>query len=435
MSQSVTEVFNNTVFAAGTWGSGGYDGVGFYTGGSVGTGTATLTGSPVNFHDPVSAVLNGTSMTLYAYADIANGGGIVLTTRNYSAFYVFLDAALVPSQEYALYYAFTGFTAPCFASGTHIATARGEVAVESLRVGDRVVALRGARFARVTWIGRRRVACRHHARGHDLWPVRVAAGAFGPDMPHRDLRLSPDHAVYVEGGLVPVRYLLNGATIVQTPVACVTYWHVELAAHDILLAEGLPAESYLDTGNRNAFDNDASAWRAPVLARHIWRERACAPLRIDPDMHQGLRQRLHARALLLGHVATDDPDLRVLADGVALPCRRDGLVWRATLPAGTAIVRLLSRVAAPSDLSLDSSDHRRLGVAVTRLALDGAMIAPGDPRRAVGWHAPEPMLQWTNGDAVLRCDAGPAAVLDITTAPLLRYWLPPVTEAGSPQAA
>jgi hypothetical protein len=47
-----------------------------------------------------------------------------------------------------------------------------------------------------------------------------------------------------------VRYLCNGATIRQESVAVVEYYHVELDAHDIMLAEGLPAESYLDTGNR-----------------------------------------------------------------------------------------------------------------------------------------------------------------------------------------
>jgi hypothetical protein len=59
--------------------------------------------------------------------------------------------------------------------------------------------------------------------------------------------------VHLDGVLIPVRHLLNGASIVQEPVDHVTYWHVELPTHGVLLAEGLPVESYLDTGNRPAF--------------------------------------------------------------------------------------------------------------------------------------------------------------------------------------
>lgn len=417
------DVFNDTPFAPGTWGSGGFDGVGFYTGGSVGAGSATLSGTATAFGSPITADLNGTQVTLLAYAEIANGGGIVLTSEDYSTFYVFMDAGFDPAEQYPLHYGFGDFSAPCFAGGTRIATARGEIPVEALRIGDRVLAVRTGRFAPVTWLGRRRVACRDHARGRDLWPVRIAAGAFAPDMPHRDLRLSPDHSVYVEGGLIPVRYLVNGATIVQAPVASVTYWHVELAAHDVLLAEGLPTESYLDTGNRGAFDNNGGVRAHPALARKLWRERACARLHDDPAMHRALRQRLHARAGLLGFTTTDDPDLRLLVDGVAMPMERDGVTWRATLPAGTRVLRLLSRTAVPGEMLPDSDDRRRLGVAVTHLALDGAAIPPGDARRSAGWHDAEADLQWTDGDATLRLDGG--GVIDLTLAPLLRYWLAP----------
>jgi hypothetical protein len=71
--------------------------------------------------------------------------------------------------------------------------------------------------------------------------------------------LSPDHALFVDGLLIPVRYLCNGATIRQDARSEVTYFHVELDRHDILRAEGLPVESYLDAGNRGAFENATRA--------------------------------------------------------------------------------------------------------------------------------------------------------------------------------
>ena len=109
------------------------------------------------------------------------------------------------------------------------------------------------------WVGRRTIACQCHPRPHDVWPVRIAADAFGRGRPARDLWLSPDHAVFIDNVLIPIRYLINGATVVQEAAERITYYHVELERHDILLAEGLPAESYLDTGNRGAFENGGVA--------------------------------------------------------------------------------------------------------------------------------------------------------------------------------
>jgi hypothetical protein len=132
---------------------------------------------------------------------------------------------------------------PCFAAGTRILTAAGEVPVEELIVGDRVATIGGV-LARIIWLGHQRAKVPH---------VRVSAGAFGEHLPARDLLLSPDHAVFVDNVLVPIRHLINGSTVVQEQIDEVAYYHVELAAHDVILAEGLPCESYLDTGNRAAF--------------------------------------------------------------------------------------------------------------------------------------------------------------------------------------
>jgi hypothetical protein len=154
---------------------------------------------------------------------------------------------------------------PCFARGTCVATPDGPVAVENLRIGDRVVTLDGQEEP-VIWIGRRQVDCARHTEPSRVWPVRITAGAFAPQTPQRDLYLSPDHAVYAAGVLVPVKHLVNGATVVQLAVDTVTYVHIELASHQVILAEGLPAETYLDTGDRTAFGNGAG----PVSLHPVW---------------------------------------------------------------------------------------------------------------------------------------------------------------------
>jgi collagen type I alpha len=190
-------------------------------------------------------------------------------------------------------------TAPCFVAGTRIATEHGEIAIEGLRVGDRVQVLDGSSQP-VIWLGHRTVDCARHPQPRKVWPVRVAAGAFGPDQPRRDLLLSPDHALLVDGVLIPVKYLLNGVTIAQVPVLEVTYHHVELARHAILLAEGLPAESYLDTGDRTGFANGGRASELyPDLSSVAREAQACAPLTVAGAALDAARCRVNMLAQLL----------------------------------------------------------------------------------------------------------------------------------------
>ncbi len=142
----------------------------------------------------------------------------------------------------------------CFTAGTLIRTAGGEREVQTLAPGDVVPTARGGE-ATVRWLGHRRVRCDRLARPADAHPVLIAAGAFGDGLPMRDLRLSPHHAVLMDGALIPVRLLLNGRGLRQEAVDSVEYWHVELDRHDVILAEGLPAESWLDRGDRDLFAN------------------------------------------------------------------------------------------------------------------------------------------------------------------------------------
>ncbi len=203
--------------------------------------------------------------------------------------------------------------APCFVAGTRISTDRGEVAVEDLRIGDRVQAVaqrplpgpaphRGRGLGRgpaqpVIWIGHRTVDCARHPQPRKVWPVRIAAGAFGPNRPTRNLFLSPDHALYTDDVLIPVKHLINGTTIVQTPVDTVTYFHVELPEHAVLLADNLPAESYLDAGDRANFANALGPIALyPDFASRVWDAAGCAPLVVTGGKLDAIRQWVDAIA-------------------------------------------------------------------------------------------------------------------------------------------
>ena len=127
--------------------------------------------------------------------------------------------------------------------------------------------------------------------------MRISAGAFGDGRPLRDLWLSPDHAVFVDDVLIPVRHLINGTSVVQVPMNEVTYYHVELPRHDVVLAEGLPAESYLDTGDRCNFDNGGGAVALhPDFSMRVWEAEGCAPLIVTGAQLAAVRQRLNDRA-------------------------------------------------------------------------------------------------------------------------------------------
>ncbi len=257
--------------------------------------------------------------------------------------------------------AFSGTTSPtpipCFARGTRILTPNGEIAIEDLREGDLVVTLAGESKP-IVWIGDRKVDCCRHAAPDKVWPVRVQAGAFGDGLPRRDLLLSPDHSVFCENVLIPIRHLVNAATVVQERTDLVHYFHLELESHDVILAESLPAESYLDTGNRRAFANGgANLMLHPDFAALTWDD-GCAPLCLDGPAVVAVRRRLRERQIAMR-------GLHVEVGGRAIrPAAVKGNLYRFLLPAGAAEARIVSRPALPVQIDLAASNPRRLGVCV-----------------------------------------------------------------------
>lgn len=143
----------------------------------------------------------------------------------------------------------------CFYPGTRIATPTGEQAVETLRIGDLVLTSDGAARP-VRWMGRQSVSTRFQDPLRVL-PVRIRAGAFAPGLPHRDLLVSPDHALLLGSILVQAGALVNGLSILREAIVPerFTYHHIELADHSLILAEGAAAETFIDNVNRLRFDN------------------------------------------------------------------------------------------------------------------------------------------------------------------------------------
>ncbi len=143
----------------------------------------------------------------------------------------------------------------CFAQGTRVMTPHGEVPVEDLRIGDRVTTADG-RAEPIRFIGRQTVMPRF-GLPELLCPILIRAGALGENVPVRDLRVSAHHGIVVDGLLCFAQALVNGVSIVQDPAPpeVLTYYSIETTAHEVLLADGTPAESFCDNIAREHFDN------------------------------------------------------------------------------------------------------------------------------------------------------------------------------------
>ena len=172
--------------------------------------------------------------------------------------------------------AFTVSAVPCFCPGTMITTAYGDVPVENLAIGDLVLTSSG-QTKPILWIGRRSYPY-HLAIGRtELQPVLIRASALGGGLPKRDLWLSPKHALLVRDLLVPAELLVNGISVLRKEIENdLSYLHIELEDHDLLLAEGTPAESFVDDDSRSMFDNAADY--ATLYPARLSRPQAwCAP--------------------------------------------------------------------------------------------------------------------------------------------------------------
>jgi glycosyltransferase involved in cell wall biosynthesis len=186
----------------------------------------------------------------------------------------------------------------CYLRGTRIATVQGEVAIEDLAVGDLLVTASGA-LRPLKWIGRRSYTGWLAAGNADVWPICFAPGSLSDGVPARELRVSPEHAMWLDGVLVPAALLVNGSSIVKSAVLDeVHYYHLELETHDIILAEGAPAESFVDDNSRGIFHNAADFYACHPDVPH-GPATFCAPRVEDGFELDAICRRLAGRARTL----------------------------------------------------------------------------------------------------------------------------------------
>ena len=254
----------------------------------------------------------------------------------------------------------------------------------------------------ITWIGTGRVLATR-GRRNAATPVIICKGALADNVPHHDLRVTKGHSLYLDGALIPVEFLVNHRSILWDDRAQeVSIYHIELATHDVLVANGAPAESYRDDGNRWLFQNANSGWSQES-------QEPCAPLLTGGALVDQIWRRLLDRSgARPGVPMTDDPDLHLVIDGKRLdPAERQPDMYAFHLPASSRSARLISLSGVPQELGV-SRDDRELGVAVRQLLLeqcDGRWraLTAEDACLSDGYHAFEADIgiRWTTGDAAI----------------------------------
>lgn len=144
----------------------------------------------------------------------------------------------------------------CFLRGTRILTSGDEIPVEDLTIGALVETLNGP--LPVKWIGRQRFKKDSPSWHWNVAPIRVARFALSDQYPRRDLYLSPGHSLFIDGFLIPVEWLVNGRSIAlaaMDDLKVIDYFHIELETHEVVFAEGAPAETLVITNDREDFAN------------------------------------------------------------------------------------------------------------------------------------------------------------------------------------
>jgi len=329
----------------------------------------------------------------------------------------------------------------CYLKGTHIATPEGEVKVETLKAGDKVLTANSG-IATVKWLGQRtlyksRIPAKDAVRA---FPILFKKDSIAPNVPHRNLMVSPGHHISFDGTLVPAMMLVNGQTIVQQfETKEFEYFHVELDQFDIILAEGVPAESYVDTGNRSMFHNSAEVALnpdfGPVTGRPVIE--GIKVVQQGPIV-EAIRRHLLSRAEEMTDVTlTTEAGLCIEANGQLIqatpPFAKEG-VYRFVLPENSGDVQILSRSATVRDVSVHARrDIREIGVGLSDISIydnEGRrhMIDLQDPS-IEGLHPSQEArgttMRWTNGHAIVPASlilTTGKSTLELTVLCTYQYW-------------
>lgn len=188
-----------------------------------------------------------------------------------------------------------------FLPGTMIATEHGEIPIERIHAGMRVVALGGDLIA-VAWTGHRHLVPSLHPRPDSVHPIRILRDAIADSIPPHDLIVGPGQPLFLSGTPIPARFLRNDSSVtIESAWAGVDYFHLALAGPGRPLAELVPVEPCDSAADKRAFGRDGIIKLHPGLV---------VSNRGPSILAEAIQQLLKRRAMLRGLVPSPEPDLR-----------------------------------------------------------------------------------------------------------------------------
>lgn len=310
----------------------------------------------------------------------------------------------------------------CFLEGSMISTPSGLAAVEDLAQGDVVHTYDNGVQAeeRLSWAGMKHCVVRPELADDEAgYPVRILKDAISDGVPFKDLLVTSEHCLFLDGKFVPARMLVNGRSIFyDKTLTSYNYYHIETANHSVIMADGVLTESYLDTGNRASFRQTGNVVSITGgSSRNLTWADAAAPLDVSRSFVEPLSQQFAARAEQAGLALvapavtlTDDAELHLETENgmIIRPARTANGRVMFMIPGAIEKVRIVSNASRPCDVVGSFVDDRRsLGVLLGEITIfesnkTQTLNAHLTDASLGGWHALEESdMRWTSGNAEL----------------------------------
>ncbi|GBQ97836.1 hypothetical protein AA0229_0656 [Gluconobacter cerinus NRIC 0229] len=308
----------------------------------------------------------------------------------------------------------------CFLADTLIAGPNGNIAVQDLAPGDTVTSYRDgqAYSSTVSWAGKAHCVVRPEKADDEAgYPVRILENAIALGVPFQDMLVTSEHCLFLDGKFIPARMLVNGRSIYyDKSFTSYDYFHIETEDHSVIMANGALTESYLDTGNRRAFEQKSNVFMFGQKAKS-WESDAAAALTVCRDLVEPLYRQIEQRAQELqfavqapAATTVTESDLHLVSDrGHRIqPLRTVDNRVMFMIPSDVSSVRIVSNSSRPADaIGPFVDDRRMLGVLIGDVSFFDSGVTVNikthlTKENLSGWHSVEHIpMRWTNGNAYL----------------------------------
>ncbi|WP_086632559.1 Hint domain-containing protein [Commensalibacter intestini] len=400
----------------------GTDNTGLVISGKASAGGTTIASTIDNFDGNDSITLEDVQRSDVAGVTFGDADHITITLNDGSS--ITLNIPGIESTGYTLGENSDGNVVfeTCFLTGTLIAMISGMTNVENIQVGEIIETFdwktNQTINTPVIWVGHKHMTVKTYLPD-DLagYPVRVLKNAISENVPNEDLLITPEHCLFFNGNFIPARMLVNGRSIYyDRSITSYDYYHIETEAHSVIWANNTLTETYLDTGNRNTFENNHKVISLFNQAKS-WDQDGAAPLNVQRHVVEPIYNQLNNNAI--------DKNLELKTEELSLTNNPEfclmtecGTIISAhsinngryifPIPEDIHTVQLCSRTYRPNEtIGAFIDDRRELGILVGSILIIGhnvfhAITDHLSNPNLKGWDAiEESSCRWTNGQATL----------------------------------